>query len=80
MGENYLHHWSGRIAYILAIINIFIGFDILQPGTQYLVAFTVIWCIVMFVGLLLQAKVLFLDKPQAASSKSQEMTTGARNP
>jgi hypothetical protein len=35
------HHWSGRSALILAVANVYIGFNILQPPTGWKVAFSI---------------------------------------
>ena len=54
-----LHHWNARVAYCFAIANIYIGFSILDPGSQYVVLFSVLWALVMLVAVVLQVAVLY---------------------
>ena len=63
---NLLHHWTGRVAYVLAVINVFIGFGILLPPQSYYTGFCVIWGGVMVVGGCTQ--IYFWIKPATADS------------
>ena len=85
-----LHHWNARIAYVLAIVNIGIGFNILQPATRYVVVFWVLWGCVVLTAVMLQlwstcfsgqhsgaAGVVMADK-QAVADKSAAVDVGPR--
>ena len=52
-----LHHWNARIAYVFAIVNIGIGFRILDPATRYMIVFWVLWGSLMAIAVLLQLHV-----------------------
>ena len=54
-----LHHWNARIAYVFAIVNIYIGFSILEPGKGYVALFSVLWCLVMLLAVALQLWTIF---------------------
>ena len=54
-----LHHWNARVAYVLAIVNVYIGFDILDPAAKWVVVFSVLWGAVMLVGVVLQVWVIY---------------------
>ena len=61
-----LHMWNARIAYVLAIVNIGIGFSILQPDTRYKIVFWVLWGAIMLAGVALQVWVWVRGAPQQA--------------
>jgi hypothetical protein len=44
---NQYHHWVGRSAIVLAIVNIYIGLHLYNAGTGWETAYTVVWVAVL---------------------------------
>lgn len=59
---NVWHHSWGRIAFALAIANIYVGLCITQPGTRYFVGQTVVFG-VLFALVVLKNDIEYLMKP-----------------
>ncbi|GAQ86586.1 hypothetical protein KFL_002980090 [Klebsormidium nitens] len=52
---NLYHHWLGRSAIVIAIVNIYIGLNLYNASSEITTAYTVIWVAVALVYLALEA-------------------------
>lgn len=44
---NQYHHWVGRSAIVLAIVNVYIGLHLYNAGTAWETAYTIVWVAVL---------------------------------
>ena len=57
-----IHHWNGRLVYLLAIANVFVGFNIINDRSM-LILFAVLWSIIIAVGIYWQINLSLTGKP-----------------
>lgn len=67
---NFYHHGVGYIVIILAIINIFRGFDILKPNKNWKIAYTSLLCVLGAFAVVLEIVTWIIVLRRKKSEKS----------
>eukprot|EP00245_Coleochaete_scutata_P017234 TRINITY_DN834_c0_g4_i1.p1 TRINITY_DN834_c0_g4~~TRINITY_DN834_c0_g4_i1.p1 ORF type:complete len:1008 (-),score=127.44 TRINITY_DN834_c0_g4_i1:889-3912(-) len=52
---NACHHWTGRVVIVLAIVNIYVGLQILKPGSKWILSYSLILGVMVASAVTLEA-------------------------